>query len=456
MNQAISELKETLGDKAVLTGNAISERYTKPWGGRAGATPIAVIRPGSTLEVSQALRTCYQNNIAVVAQGGMTGLVRGGLPAPEGIVLSLEKLNQIEEIDDAGKTMVVQAGVPLQNAHEAAEQQDLFVPVDLGARGSATIGGMISTNAGGIRVVRYGMMRETVLGLEAVMADGTIVSSLNRMLKNNAGYDLKQLFIGSEGTLGIVTRAVLRLRSSPSDYRAAYVGINGFDNLVGFLSHMDKSLSGALGAFEVMWRDYVNFVLEGNPSYRRPLPLDYQYYVLTEGLDVSNEQFQGALEQALHSELITDAAVAQSEQDRQDFWVIREEIGEAIQGMGRIFTYDVSMPIKVMATFAERLVAGMDELYPGHMTHLLGHMADGNLHAMIKAGEGTEADHKNVDKLMYGIIRDLNGSVSAEHGIGLEKKDYLSWCRSEEEISLMKTLKQALDPKGILNPGKIF
>lgn len=456
MSAPISELKKHLGDRAVLTGDAISERYTKPWGGRESMKPTAVVRPASTQEVADVLRLCNETGTPVVAQGGMTGLVKGALPISEGIVLSLERLNSIEEIDEAGQTMTVQAGVPLQLTHEAAEDLDLFVPVDLGARGSATIGGMISTNAGGIRVVRYGMMRESVLGLEAVLADGTIISSMNRMLKNNAGYDLKQLFIGSEGTLGVVTRAVLRLRANPASYAASFVAVDSFDKLVRFLRHFDKALGGSLGAFEVMWGDYVRFVLEGNPGYRQPLPLDHKYYVLTEGLDVSDDLFQGALEQAMTDELVSDAVIALSEQDRQDFWVIREEIGEALQGMGRLFAYDVSMPIKSMDDFAKRLMAGMDQAYPDHMTHLLGHMADGNLHAMIKAGDGTEEDHRVVDEIMYSIIQDLGGSVSAEHGIGLEKKAYLGWCRSQEEITLMKTLKTALDPKCILNPGKIF
>jgi len=268
----------------------------------------------------------------------MTGLVRGGVPLSDGVVLSLERLNEIEEIDVAGRTMTVQAGVPLQAAQEAAEEHGLFLPVDLGARGSATVGGMISTNAGGIRVIRYGMMRESVLGLEAVMADGKIMTSLNRMLKNNAGYDLKQLFIGSEGTLGIVTRAVLRLRANPSSYAAAFVAIDGFENLVNFLGHFDTALGGSLGAFEVMWQDYVRFVVEGNDGYRCPLGLDHQYYVLTEGLDVPPEVFQGALETALETGMVADAAIAQSEADRQDFWKIREEIGEALRGLGRVFT----------------------------------------------------------------------------------------------------------------------
>ena len=456
MTAPLAMFEKFLGEKAILTGEDISDRYTKSWGGRERIRPLAVVRPASVHDVSTVLRLCHDTGTAVVPQGGMTGLVKGGVPEAEGIVLSLERLNQIEEIDKAGRTMTVQAGVPLQTAHEAAEEHNLFMPVDLGARGSATIGGMISTNAGGIRVVRYGMMRESVLGLEAVMADGKVVTSLNRMLKNNAGYDLKQLFIGSEGTLGVVTRAVLRLRANPSSYTAAFVAVDGFENLVNFLGQFDTALGGGLGAFEVMWQDYVQFVVGGNDGHRCPLPMDHQYYVLTEGLDVPDDVFQGALAEALEQGLVADAAIAQSEADRQDFWKIREEIGEALRTLGRVFTYDVSMPIKSMDTFDQQLKSGMDARYPGHKTMLLGHMADGNLHAMVSAGEGTDADHKAVDDLMYGIIRDLGGSVSAEHGIGLEKKDYLSWCRAPEELALMKTLKGALDPKGILNPGKVF
>ncbi len=348
----------------------------------------------------------------------------------------------------------------LEVAQQVADDAGFMMPVDLGAWGSATIGGLISTNAGGNRVIRYGMTRQSVLGLEAVMADGTILTSMNRVLKNNAGYDLKQLFIGSEGTLGIVTRCVLRLQPKPRTTSTAFVGIDAFDNVPKFLSLLDSSLGGALGAFEVMWSGYYDFVTEHCPSLKPPLPLDHRFYVLTESLgsdpDGDADRFGALLETAHSQGLIQGGVVAQSESDREDLWTIREGAGEGLRAIAPMFTYDVSMPILTMDDFGTRAIDEIDAAFPGATTLVLGHLGDGNLHAVVAVGDGSANAHRKVNDILYGIIRDLGGSVSAEHGIGTEKRDYLSWSRTEAEVDLMRTLKCTRDPKGILNPGKVI
>jgi FAD/FMN-containing dehydrogenase len=350
--------------------------------------------------------------------------------------------------------------VILQTAHEYCEARGFMLPLDLGARGTATIGGVISTNAGGVRVIRYGMMRESVLGLEAVLADGTVISSMNKMLKNNAGYDLKHLFIGSEGTLGVITRAVCRLRAKPKSVNTAFAGIEKFESVLEFLGYLESTLGGELGSFEVMWGAYDQFVRARCPSLRPPLNPGHGFYVLVETLgntpSADTAKLEDALTSAMERGIVADAAVAQSEQQRSAFWAIRENAGEGFRALGPMFNYDVSMPIRAMGEFAQRITTSIADVYPGATTLVLGHMGDGNLHVVAAVGKRAPQDHKRVDDIVYGIIRELGGSVSAEHGIGTEKKDYLAWSRTPEEIALMRALKNTLDAKGILNPGKVL
>ena len=457
MIDALARLVDAAG---LLTGTNIGPRYLNTRGHGVAGTPLCVLRPKSTTEVSEILKLCHAKGHAIVPQGGMSGLVGGGVPLGGEVVLSLERMNQIEEFDADGRTLTVQAGVILQTAHEYCEARGFMLPLDLGARGSATMGGVISTNAGGVRVIRYGMMRESVLGLEVVLADGTIISSMNKMLKNNAGYDLKHMFIGSEGTLGLVTRAVCRLRAKPKSVNTAFAGIDKFDDVVAFLGHLESTLGGELGSFEVMWSSYDQFVRERCPSLRPPLNAGRGFYVLVEtlGNDPSADvaKLESILAESMEKGLVADAAVAQSEQQRAAFWAIRENAGEGFRTLGPICSYDVSMPIRSMGQFGEHITQSISTAYPGATTLVLGHMGDGNLHVVAAVGLGTPAARKQVNDIVYGVIRDLGGSVSAEHGIGTEKKDYLSWSRTPEEIALMRTLKRALDPKGILNPGKVL
>lgn len=418
-----------------------------------------LVRPGTTRQVSAALRLCHAAGQSVVTHGGLTGLVHGADAAPADLVLSLERMNAIEEIDPLQRVAVVQAGVTLQALQEAADGHELSFPLDLGARGSATLGGNASTNAGGNRVIRYGMMREMVLGIEAVLADGTVVSSLNRMIKNNAGYDLKQLFIGSEGTLGVVTRLVLRLREKPRSQDVALVAVTGFDRLAALLKHMDRALGGGLTAFEAMWRECYE-LLTTPPALSRPaVPHGHPYYVLVEsmGADAARDaaRFGAALETAWDAGLVADAAVAGSDRERAALWGIRDDVMQMARD-GRPFIFDVSLSIVAMEAYVGEVRAGLAARWPEHRCWVFGHLGDGNLHLVIRAG-GSDAEARGeVERIVYGPLADVGGSISAEHGIGLEKKSYLGISRNAGEIELMRTLKRSLDPRGILNPGKVF
>jgi len=453
----IQALTAALPEGAVLTGEAAQERAVSNWS-RMG-TPIALVRPGSTEEVSTALRLCHESGVPVSAWGGKTGLVHGAF-ADGAVALSLERMAAIEAVDPVGATITVQAGCILQVAAEAAEAQGLLLPLDLGARGSATIGGVVSTNAGGNRVIRYGMTRDLVLGLEAVLADGTVISSMNRLIKNNAGYDLKQLFIGSEGTLGIVTRAVLRLKPLPTSQDTAFLGVESFDKLPDLLRHIERGLAGGLSAFEVMWKSFHDLVTSAPATGRTPLAEPHAYYVLVEaqGADqgADSARFEAVLMEALEAGLIADAAIAKSQGERDTMWALRDDISQTARNWP-IFTFDVSLPIGDMEAYVAEVRAGLEAGWPGKATlTVFGHLGDGNLHLVTGVGARDKPTKQAVEAIVYGGLRARGGSVSAEHGIGLEKRDYLGWSRTPQEVALMRALKATLDPDGILNPGKVL
>ena len=453
----IGQLVEALGADAVLTGEAAKERAVSSWS-RMG-TPIAFVRPASTEQVSAVLKLCNAARTPVSAWGGKTGLVHGG-NADGAVALSLERMAAIEAVDAVGGTISVQAGCILETASDAAEAQGLLLPLDLGARGSATIGGVVATNAGGNRVIRYGMTRDLVLGLEAVLADGTIVSSMNRLIKNNAGYDLKQLFIGSEGTLGVVTRAVLRLKPLPTSQDTAFLGVESFDALPKLLRHMERGLAGGLSAFEVMWREFHDLVTSEPALGRSPLAEPHPYYVLVEGQGADQEadsaRFEAVLMEALEAGLISDAAIAKSQAERNAMWALRDDIGQTSRNWP-IFTFDVSLPIVDMEAYVAEVRQALDAQWPGKATlTVFGHLGDGNLHLVAGVGSRDKPTKQAVEAIVYGGLRGRGGSVSAEHGIGLEKRDYLGWSRTPEEVALMRALKATLDPNNILNPGKVL
>jgi len=459
MNNLLDQIQEIVGPSGMLLGKDVASR-SDAWPPMGGCQAKALVRPASTGEVSEILKLCHAAKQAVVTHGGLTGLVGGARADKEDIVISLERMNRIEPVDTANRTVTLEAGVLLQRVQEAAEDAGLLFPLDLGARGSATIGGNISTNAGGNSVIRYGMIRDQLLGVEAVLANGTIISSLKGVIKNNTGYDLKQLFIGSEGTLGIVTRAVLRLRPLPRSRNTALVAIEDFEQLGRFLRDMDSALGGTLSAFEVMWNDFYQLIVGGGDNHGQPLQLSHEFYVLIESTggheEADKSRFEGALEKALEQELIVDAVIAQSKQQREDLWAIRDDIEGLVKGLFPPITFDISLGIAQMDDYVEEVRQQLTERWPASRMVVFGHLGDGNIHLVLTVGSLEENEVHAVETIVYEALGRRQGVISAEHGIGLEKREYLQHSRSAEEIALMKTIKQALDPRGILNPGKIF
>ena len=455
MNQAITRLIEELGANVILTGADISGKYHADSSGSTAQPPVAVARPASTAQVSTILRLCSAANQKVVVQGGLTGLCGGATPQEKEMALSLERLHGIEELDRESMTMTVRAGTPLQTIQEAADAAGLLFPLDLGARGSCSIGGNIATNAGGNEVIRFGMTRNLVLGLEVVLADGTVITSLNKMLKNNAGYDLKHLFIGTEGTLGVVTRAVLRLFARPEGRSTALVALSAFDDVLHFLHFMGRKFSGSLSSFEVMWDSYYDYIIEHVPAVRSPFAERYPIYVLAE---ISDRPGRGGLEEALAGELegerILDAVICKSEREREAVWAIRDGVAEALAVLRDNANFDVSVPINAMAEFLRQLEAEINARLPDTVLLVFGHVGDGNLHLVFTVER--KQDKQAVYDLVYRQVGACNGSISAEHGIGMMKRAYLHQSRSREELALMKLLKQALDPNNILNPGRVL
>ncbi|XUO86784.1 FAD-binding oxidoreductase [Halomonas sp. KM072] len=460
MDKLLNDLLGVVGSAGVLTGDDVTQRSVD-WFTGAPCRAKAIIRPRSTEQLSQVMAICYEAGQPVVTHGGMTGIVHGGVASPEELVVSLELMNQIEEVDSVGATMQVQSGVTLQHVQEAAQAIDMQFPLDLGARGSCTIGGNIATNAGGIRVIRYGMMRQQVLGLEAVLSDGTVVSSLNKMLKNNAGYDLKQLFIGSEGTLGVVTRAVLRLQPHMPSEQTALVAVPSFDALTQLLNLVSRELANSLSAFEALWHNHYQLMTTESGKHAPLLADDSPFYAIIETLGVDEaqdaERFSQVLQRALEAELITDAVLASSHAQRSQIWAIREDIEVLVRELKPMFSYDVSLPIPHINAYVEELERRLHSQWPdvGRLV-VFGHLGDGNLHIMITVRDDSPDSRRQVEQLVYPPLEAFGGSVSAEHGIGLEKKPYLSVSRTAEEIALMQRLKVALDPKGLLNPGKVI
>ena len=456
----IAELKQVVGNKGWLQGDDVGARYYSDWRGEGDNRPAFILRPASTQELSEAMKLCHAAGQAVVAQGGMTGLVTAARPLAGEIPISLERMNQVEELDPRTSTMTVQSGIPLQVIQEQADAQDLFFPLDLGARGSCTIGGNLSTNAGGNRVVRFGMTRDLVLGLEAVLADGTIVSSLNKMIKNNTGYDLKQLFIGSEGTLGLVTRVVLRLSPKPRSQALAFCAAPDFDAVVAFMQHMKSSLGGNLSAFEVLWQSTYQLTIEKVSGLKAPLGQEFPYYILVEAMGGNQEsdqqRFEEILGDALERELIVDAVIAQSQTEIDDLWLVRDGMAEAMGTLQPASGFDVSLMVGDMEYFAAEVEKRLQAAWPTAIVHIGGHLADGNLHLVGRSDPEHPHEKEAVDDIVYDLVGELDGSVSAEHGIGLAKRAYLSKSRNPAELAVMQVLKKALDPKGLLSPGRVF
>ncbi|HEX6121235.1 MAG TPA: FAD-binding oxidoreductase [Dongiaceae bacterium] len=452
---SIDALK-VLGEMVSIETDVL-DKHACDWSGVNPRRPLAVLRPRTVQEVSTALRTCNDANIAVVPQGGLTGLAGGATPQAGQVVLSLERLKGVEEIDRDSATMTVLAGTPLEVAQRAAEEAGLYLALDIGSRGSCQIGGNVATNAGGNHVIRYGMARAQVLGLETVLADGTILTSLTKVMKNNAGYDLNQLFIGSEGTLGVVTRVVLRLHARPLTKSTALIATAGYDATVRLLRRLQASL-GEVSAFEAMWPGFYRYVTDHPKTGVKPMADDHPFYALIEFQGSEPERDRARLEETLGAAIeageALDALIAQSEREARDFWRIRE--GEALDLLPYLINFDVSAPTAQLGALADRLKAALMARWPEGLFFVYGHIGDGNIHLSAWAGGTMEQVAHEMDEIVYGEVRRIGGSISAEHGIGTLKRDYLGHSRSAAEIGAMRRIKSALDPKGILNPGKVI
>jgi FAD/FMN-containing dehydrogenase len=461
-DHTIAALQLRLGS-AVLVGADMPMRNFNDWSPQAPMRPLAVVRPMDTAGVAAAMRICHAGGIPVVPQGGLTGVCGGARPTADAVALSLERMSAVEEIDVTAGTMTVLAGTPLELVQRAADDAGCFFPLDLGSRGSCTIGGNLSTNAGGNRVLRYGMARELTLGLEVVLHDGTVLSSLNRMLKNNAGYDLKHLFIGSEGTLGIITRAVLRMYPKPACTMVAMCALRDYTGVLDLLAAARGGLGPMMSAFEVMWPDYWEVATRKVAGVSDPFKSDgagYGAYVLIEALGsdaaLDVPRFQAWLESLLEAGNIPNAVLAQSLGDAAALWGIRAACAGFQRALGPHLPFDVSLPAASMDEYARRCRATLRERIPGCESMFYGHIADGNLHLIAYVADAAEQPKQEIEEVVYALVREYRGSVSAEHGIGTLKRPWLGHARSAEEIALMRTLKDALDPMRVLNPGKVL
>ncbi len=455
----IEDLRCAIGASAVVAGTEAEPRHFRDWHVpmRQGEVPAAVVYPSDTAGVAAVLRYCNEHGVPVVPQGGLTGLLGGATPADGSVVLSLSRMRRVEAVDVAGATLTAEAGTPLQVIQEAADVAGMLFGLDIGSRGTCTIGGNASTNAGGNRVLRYGMARELILGLEAVLADGTVLSGLNTMLKNNAGYDLKQLFIGSEGTLGVVTRVVVRLHPKPSSLATAFVALGSHEALLTFLGRARAELASTLAAFEALWPDFYHLATHAHGC-RAPLPEGAACYVLMEamGTDQARDEaaFAGLIERALEDGTASDAVIAQNLREGREMWSLRDSVAE----FPRTFPhagFDVSVPIATVERFMADTRLAIEALHPGLPVLWFGHLADSNLHICVRLQEDGPGK-KAIDAAVYGCVKAVGGSVSAEHGIGILKKPYLGYTRSPAEMAAMRRLKAAFDPRGILNPGKVI
>ena len=457
MSGLIADLGEIVGPRGLVVGDDLRARAESSTSVESHKA-IALVRPETTEELSEVVALCHERGQAVVVQGGLTGLVDGGLAGDGELAISLERMNAIEPVDVAGRNIVAGAGATIQAIQEAAAEHDLLFGVDWGARGSAMVGGSIAANAGGNAVLRYGMMREQVLGLEVVLADGTVLSSMNNLLKNNTGYDLKQLFIGSEGTLGIITRAVLRLRSAPKCVQTALVAVEGFDDVVALLGRLDAGLAGGLSAFEVMWQEHYEMIVrEGGHQW--VLPEGYSYYVVVEATGANEEtdaeRFETVLGEAMEAEIVVDAALCTSTTQRDAVWEIREDVETFFRVLDPPITFDVSVPIRDTEAYVEKVCADMKSSFPDARGTVFGHLGDNNLHFCWTVGSDSQEARAGVSKVVYDNLQPYGGAVSAEHGIGRAKRKYLAYSRNSEEIAWMQRLKRTFDPHNILNPGRI-
>lgn len=465
----LGEAAALLGAKGLSTDPEDLAPWLTDWRGRYTGRAIALASPGSTSEVAALVSLCARHNVPIVPQGGNSGMAGGATPDDSGraILLSLRRMNAIRSLDPATGQAVCEAGVILQTLHEAAEAQDMRFPLTLGGKGSATIGGLISTNAGGTQVLRHGTMRAQVLGIEAVLSDGQIFNGLTALKKDNRGFDLKQLLIGSEGTLGIVTAATLRLLPAYTARATAWVGLKGIVEARTLLRHVEKAMGETLEGLEVVPAHCLESVLAHLPDARSPLAEKHSWNALIECVasGPDNADLKAKLEQALGNALelglLDDAVLAANETQAETFWTLRDSISEGERARGPAMQHDISVPVEKMPEFILAGTEAIESEFPGTKGAAFGHLGDGNVHFHILAPGGAEpgiwedTDGKRISMRMHDLVTQWGGSISAEHGIGQMKVEELGRLGDPVALSMMRTIKRALDPHGLLNPGKL-
>ncbi len=463
----LNTLRQLLGDAHVLTSGDLSA-YEQDWRKRTRGHALAVVRPGSTQQVAEVVKACAKAHVSIVPQGGNTGLVVGSIPDDTGtqVLLSLQRMHAIRAVDADNLTITAEAGCVLQNLQQAAEHAGFLFPLSLGAEGSCTLGGNLATNAGGTQVVRYGNARELCLGLEVVTAQGDVMHSLSGLRKDNTGYDLRHLMIGSEGTLGIITAATMKLYPMPAARLTAWAAVPSVAHAVKLLGLAHQHLGAGVTGFEMMGQFALRLVDKHYPQLRVPLWQDTPYCVLLENSDSESEaharqRFEHLLELALEDGCVSDAVVAENLSQARNLWHIRESITLAQAEEGLNIKHDISVPISSIPRFVEETDALLTREISGVRLVNFGHLGDGNLHYNVQAPEGCDTqaflrDHEDrVNALVYQSVKRFKGSISAEHGVGSMKVDSLPHYKDPVALALMQRIKHALDPQGLLNPGRV-
>jgi FAD/FMN-containing dehydrogenase len=463
----LQALAAAVGESNVFTGDEAAP-YLTDWRKRYAGAALAVVRPASTAETAAIVRACAGSRTPMVPQGGNTGLVGGGTPDASGraVVISMQRMNRVRSIDVANDTITVEAGCVLQRVQEAASEQGRLFPLSLAAEGSATIGGNLATNAGGVQVLRYGNARDLTLGLEVVLASGDVWDGLRGLRKDNTGYDLKHLFIGAEGTLGVITAATLKLYPQPAARMTALAALPSLAAATRLLERARAAAGAALTAFEVMGRITLQHAVEMLPALRMPLPLAQPWYALLELSDTESEQhaaavFERVLAEALDAGDIVDAAVASSIAEARALWALREGIPEAHAKRGGNVKHDISLPVSCIAEFVESTNAALRRRFAWIEPIVFGHLGDGNLHYNMGTAAGTPIDvafehEQRINEVVNDAVHARGGSISAEHGLGQLKREAITRYKSALELELMRRIKGALDPLALMNPGKVI
>lgn len=466
--EIIATLRAALGEGAVVTGSDMAP-WCEDWSGQYHWTPLCVLRPGSTAEVSQIMQAAHAQGVPVVPVSGNTGL-SGGTRADGALMLSLDRMNAVREVRPQARIAIVEAGVILSDLHDATAAHDLSFPMTFGAKGSARMGGILSTNAGGSNVLRYGNTRDLVLGVEAVLADGRVVDLMSELHKNNTGYDLRHLLIGAEGTLGVITQAVVKLVPQPRAYATAMVAVPSVGDALGLLNQLQNASGGAVEAFELMSRNHVEGYLSLKPQAREPFDQPHPVNLLVElgataprDSDVDDtgqvpivNYLQEVLSDLLEKGAVLDAVVAQSESQRRDIWAMREAAAEVSIARKPIVATDVAVPLDLVERFLDQAGQAVAALDPQAQPIYVAHLGDGNLHYTLWPSRADADLQEALLEAIEEVVRALGGSFSAEHGIGTSKLSSMQRRKDPVALEMMRAIKQALDPKGILNPGKVI